>query len=65
MRIKALGCSGGQSPNIFTTCFRVDQKFVVDAGALCLNLDLEEQKKLEFVLITHTHIDHIKDLAFY
>jgi len=64
MKVKVLGCNGGQSPKVFTSCYLIEDHILIDAGAVCLNLDLEEQRKIDYALITHTHLDHIKDLAF-
>ena len=35
----------------------------VDAGALTSGLEIAEQMKLEAVLVSHAHLDHIRDLS--
>jgi cAMP phosphodiesterase len=35
----------------------------IDAGALTSGLSLEEQKRLKGVVVSHAHLDHIRDLA--
>lgn len=64
MRVKVCGCSGGETPETALTGFVVNDEIALDAGSLCRGLPLEEQCSLNHVLITHTHLDHIKDLAF-
>lgn len=41
----------------------VDGRIALDAGALTSGLTLEEQGKLEAVLVSHAHLDHVRDLA--
>jgi ribonuclease BN (tRNA processing enzyme) len=36
----------------------------VDAGAVAEVLDIEEQKEVRDVLLTHCHLDHVRDLPF-
>jgi ribonuclease BN (tRNA processing enzyme) len=40
----------------------VDDRLAIDAGNLLASLTLEEQRRVEAVLLTHMHWDHIKDL---
>ena len=64
MKVRVLGCSGGATPTTMTTSFLIDDSLLIDAGAVCANLKLQDQRKLDYALVTHTHLDHIKDLAF-
>lgn len=64
MRIEVLGAHGGEMPGCHATAFRLDGCLAVDAGGLAATLSIEEQCRLEHVLITHPHLDHVKDLAF-
>ncbi len=64
MRVKVCGCSGGETPETALTGFVINGELALDAGSLCRGLTLDEQCALNDVLITHTHLDHIKDLAF-
>ena len=41
MRMRVLGCSGGELPRHKTTCFLVDGRLAIDAGALTSSLSLE------------------------
>ena len=42
MRIKVLGCHGGELPRHRTTCFLIDKKLTIDGGAITAVLDLED-----------------------
>lgn len=64
MKIEVLGAQGGEMPGCRPTSFRIDGCLAVDAGGLASALSIEEQCRLDHVLITHPHLDHIKDLAF-
>ncbi len=60
--MEVLGCSGGELPRHRTTCFLVDGRLAVDAGALTQSLSLERLLALEDVVLTHGHLDHVKDV---
>jgi ribonuclease BN (tRNA processing enzyme) len=64
MEFKVLGCSGGQVPERNLSCYLVDGQLLIDAGSMTAALDLESQRKIENVLITHSHLDHVVALAF-
>ena len=46
-----------------TCAFLLDERLAIDAGSLTSGLDLSLQYKLEAVLVSHSHLDHIRDLA--
>jgi len=64
MYIKVLGCSAVELPNANLTSFLVDGKILIDAGTIGSVLDEDKQWKIRHVLLTHSHLDHIKDLPF-
>ena len=64
MRVKVCGCYGGETIDTALTGFVLDGVLALDAGSLTRSLTLAEQQSIRHVLITHTHLDHIKDLAF-
>ena len=41
----------------------LDDRLALDAGSLTSGLDLAHQSALEAVLVSHAHLDHIRDLA--
>ena len=63
MDLKILGCHGGETPKHRTSSFLVDDKVALDAGAITGTLSLEEQRRIESVVVSHAHMDHIRDLA--
>ncbi len=62
MKVKVLGCSGGELPGHRTTCFLVDEKLAVDAGALTGSLSLDQLLAIDDIVLTHSHFDHVKDV---
>ncbi len=62
MRLRVLGCSGGELPRHRTTCFLVDGRLAIDAGALTASLPLEELLQVDDIVLTHSHFDHVKDV---
>jgi cAMP phosphodiesterase len=62
MRLRVLGCSGGELPRHRTTCFLVDGKLAIDAGALTQGLSLDEILDVDDIVLTHSHFDHVKDV---
>lgn len=45
------------------TSILVDGKLAIDAGGLACALTLEEQQRLRVMLLTHQHLDHVRDVA--
>jgi ribonuclease BN (tRNA processing enzyme) len=62
MKIRVLGCHGGELPKHRTTCFLLDGKLCVDGGSITSVLDLEEILALDDIFLTHSHFDHVKDV---
>ena len=62
MKLRVLGCHGGELPNCKSTCFLVDDVLVLDAGALTSSLQLDALAKIDDIILTHSHFDHVKDL---
>lgn len=61
MKLEVLGCHGGELAGCRSTCFLIDDRLALDAGALA-TLPIEALAKIDDVLLTHSHFDHIKDL---
>ncbi|PLX98600.1 MAG: MBL fold metallo-hydrolase [Desulfuromonas sp.] len=64
MKFKVLGCYGARLPGQGTSSFLVNDNLLVDAGTVTWLLSLEEQMRIDDILLTHAHLDHIVDLAF-
>jgi cAMP phosphodiesterase len=63
MDLRILGCHGGESPKHQCPAFLLDGRVCLDAGSITKMLSLKEQQRLEMVLVTHAHLDHVRDLA--
>jgi len=64
MRIKVLGCYGGQLLGFHLSSFLINDSILLDAGAPTESLTLAEQHQIRHIFISHVHLDHIKDIAF-
>jgi ribonuclease BN (tRNA processing enzyme) len=62
MKIRVLGCHGGELPNHRTTCFLLDGKTCVDGGTITGVLNLDEILAVDDIFLTHSHFDHVKDI---
>jgi ribonuclease BN (tRNA processing enzyme) len=62
MRLRVLGCHGGELPKHRTTCFLIDGVLALDAGALTQSLSLAELDRVDNIIVSHSHFDHVKDL---
>lgn len=63
MRLRVLGCHGGESTSHRATSFLIDDTLLLDAGSTTRGLTVEEQTKIDHVFISHAHMDHVRDLA--
>ena len=63
LQLRVVGCHGGETPRHRTCAFLLDERLAIDAGSLTSGLELDLQCKLEAVLVSHAHLDHIRDLA--
>jgi cAMP phosphodiesterase len=62
MKVRVLGCSGAIAKGRCTTSFLVDGNLLVDAGTGVGDLTLEEMGRVDHVLLSHSHLDHIAAL---
>jgi len=62
MKIRVLGCHGGELPGHRTTCFLLDGTLTVDGGAITQTLSLDEIVRIDDIFLTHSHFDHVKDV---
>lgn len=59
MQISVLGCAGSMALGHHTTSFLVDDDLLVDAGSGVGTLSVEQMRRIDHVLITHAHLDHV------
>ena len=64
MKLRVLGSSGGEYPGMALTAFALDDQMLLDAGTIGEKLAYAEQWKIRTILITHSHLDHIKGIPF-
>ncbi len=62
MKIRVLGCHHTETESARLSSLLMDDQIALDAGALTSTLSLEEQAKINSVIITHHHFDHVRDL---
>lgn len=63
MQLRVLGCHGGETPKHRTSSFLIGDSMAIDAGSITSALSLDEQRRIRSVLISHPHMDHVRDLA--
>lgn len=64
MKVKILGCSGSEAIGHNPPGFLVNDVMMLDAGTITAALSINAQSRITDVLISHTHLDHIKSLLF-
>src|SRR3989442_7251935 len=57
--IRVLGCSGSIAAGSRTTAFLLDDDVLIDAGTGVGELTLAELARVEHILISHSHLDHV------
>lgn len=62
MKVRVLGAHHLEIPPAKHTCFLLDGSIAIDAGSLMPATTSNEQKNIEAILLTHRHIDHVRDL---
>ncbi len=61
--VKVLGAFGTRSKGYGTSSFLLNSKNVIDAGNLLNGLE-DKVEEIENIWITHSHLDHIGDIAY-
>jgi len=59
MNIRVLGCSGSIAAGSRTTAFLLGDDVLIDAGSGVGDLTLEEMARIDHILISHSHLDHV------
>jgi cAMP phosphodiesterase len=63
MDVYVVGCHGGETPHHRASAFVVDSILAIDCGSVTRGLALADQAKLEACIVSHAHLDHVRDLA--
>ena len=59
MILKVLGCSGSIAAGCKTTSFLLDGDVLIDAGTGVGDLELDALARIDHILISHSHLDHV------
>jgi ribonuclease BN (tRNA processing enzyme) len=59
MNIRILGCSGSIARDCRTTSFLLDDDVLIDAGTGVGDLTLAELARIDHILLSHSHLDHV------
>ncbi|MBL0151344.1 MAG: 3',5'-cyclic-nucleotide phosphodiesterase [Ideonella sp.] len=59
MQVRVLGCSGSIAAGSQTTAFLLDDDVLIDAGTGVGTLTLEQLQRIDHVLLSHSHLDHV------
>ena len=63
MKIRVLGCSGSIAAGSRTTAFLLDDDVLIDAGTGVGELALDELARIDHILISHSHLDHVLSIG--
>lgn len=64
MKVRVLGCFGGELPGFSCPGFLVNGRLLLEAGTATSALSLKEQLAVSGVCVSHLHLDHVKELPF-
>lgn len=59
MIVQVLGCSGAIAAGCRTTSFLLDDDVLVDAGTGVGDLSLDALARIEHIVLSHSHLDHV------
>lgn len=63
MKIRVLGCAGAMAAGYRTTSFLLDDDVLIDAGSGVAELSVEDMVKVDHILVTHSHLDHVLSIG--
>jgi ribonuclease BN (tRNA processing enzyme) len=63
MSIRVLGCSGAIAAGSRTTSFLLDERVLIDAGTGVGDLELGALARIDDILLSHSHLDHVLSIA--
>jgi len=63
MIVQVLGCSGSIAAGCRTTSFLLDDDILIDAGTGVGDMPLDALARIEHILISHSHLDHILSIG--
>ena len=63
MNLHVLGCSGAIAAGCKTTAFLLDDDILIDAGTGVGDLALDALARIDHILISHSHLDHVLSIG--
>jgi ribonuclease BN (tRNA processing enzyme) len=63
MILHVLGCSGAIAAGCKTTAFLVDDDVLIDAGTGVGDLALDALARIDHILVSHSHLDHVLSIG--
>jgi len=63
MILNVLGCSGSIAAGCKTTAFLLDGDVLIDAGTGVGDLELDALARIDHILISHSHLDHVLSIG--
>ena len=63
MKFHVLGCSGAIAAGCRTTAFLLDDDVLIDAGTGVGDLALDALARIDHILISHSHLDHVLSIG--
>jgi len=63
MMLHVLGCSGAIAAGCRTTAFLIDEDVLVDAGTGVGDMALDALARIDHILISHSHLDHVLSIG--
>ncbi|MBE2244620.1 MAG: 3',5'-cyclic-nucleotide phosphodiesterase [Burkholderiaceae bacterium] len=63
LSIRVLGCSGAIAAGSRTTAFLIGDDVLIDAGTGVGDLTLAELARIDHILLSHSHLDHVLAIA--
>lgn len=64
MKLRVLSAGGSVGPDTQVSCFLLDEHLLLDVGSAASRLTFAEQSRVRDILVTHPHLDHVRDLPF-
>ena len=65
MKLRVLGAYGAEAEDgKRASAFLLNERTLLDAGSVTSALDPAQQQAIEYVLVSHPHIDHVAGLAY-
>jgi ribonuclease BN (tRNA processing enzyme) len=65
MKIEVIGSYGGESLGCRMTCLLINDTIALDAGSLSQGLSIERQVGVDWILLSHSHVDHTNSIPFF